>query len=297
MMANQFYLDWHANFNDWTVVCGVAGIEDILRSLDARNGQADPCPQCNNRPGAIKDPVPAVTLTDQSATGPCWSSPEWGVSTDACSVIDRRDHSIADEQNTPLVEYDCGIASSRDPDRYGRGSTARPVSVIDCQRIVGGASVPVRASRRKAVRPMPTIAAASTTLRTARAPTTRYVRSAIGTYSLRKVSMSPAAIVCTSVKPRTTSGPAAHAGPQMPPNATGGAPCTSTHRPDPSPKPTPDRRIRCRRSPPAGLPGNRAGIARAVLIGRRQSNRADQRTDRTRDHATVTGGPDPAWHR
>lgn len=35
---------------------------------------------------------------------------KWGGFYRRTLVIDRRDHSIIDEQNTPLVEYHCGIA-------------------------------------------------------------------------------------------------------------------------------------------------------------------------------------------
>ena len=111
MMANQFYLDWHANYNDWTVVCGVAGIEGILRSLDAGTAEGRPMSAVQQQQArAIQDPLPAVTLTDRSATVAMLVFTKWGGFYRRTLVIDRRDHSITDEQNTPLVEYDCGIA-------------------------------------------------------------------------------------------------------------------------------------------------------------------------------------------
>lgn len=111
MMANQFYLDWHANYNDWTVVCGVDGIEGILRSLGAGTSGGRPMsPAQEQQARVIQDPLPDVMLTDQSATVTMLVFTKWGGFYRRTLVIDRRDHSIIDEQNTPLVEYHCGIA-------------------------------------------------------------------------------------------------------------------------------------------------------------------------------------------
>lgn len=111
MMANQFYLDWHAHYNDWTVVCGLDGIEGILRSLDVDTSSGRPMSTLQKQQArAIHDPLPSVTLTDRSANVAMLVFTKWGGFYRRTLVIDRQDHSITDDQNTPLVEYDCGIA-------------------------------------------------------------------------------------------------------------------------------------------------------------------------------------------
>lgn len=86
MMANQFHLDWHANYNDWTVVCGIDGIEGIFRSLDVGTSGGRPLSTVQKQQArAIEDPLPGVTLTDRSATSPCLSSPSGAASTGAPS--------------------------------------------------------------------------------------------------------------------------------------------------------------------------------------------------------------------
>lgn len=108
--ANQFYLDWHANYNDWQVVCDRDAIEDVIRSLDdARPGR--PMTDAQQQAArAITDPAPSVVLDDTSATVTMLVFTKWGGFYRRTLTINRSDHAIVDESNRPLVEYDCGIA-------------------------------------------------------------------------------------------------------------------------------------------------------------------------------------------
>ena len=38
MLAGQFYLDWHANYSDWQVLCGKDDIEEIIQSFSDEDG-------------------------------------------------------------------------------------------------------------------------------------------------------------------------------------------------------------------------------------------------------------------
>lgn len=109
--ANQFYLDWHANYNDWQVVCGIEDVEEIIQSLDDAGFPGRPMTAQQQRDArAIANPQPAVVTDAGTATVTMLVFTKWGGFHRRTLVIDRATHSILDEQDQPLVEYDCGIA-------------------------------------------------------------------------------------------------------------------------------------------------------------------------------------------
>lgn len=111
MTANQFYLDWHANYNDGQVVCGIEDVDEIIQSLDDDGFPGRPMTtqqQWDAR--AIANPQPGVVTDAGTATVTMVVFTKWGGFYRRTLVIDRATHSILDEQDRPLVEYDCGIA-------------------------------------------------------------------------------------------------------------------------------------------------------------------------------------------
>ena len=107
--ANQFYLDWHAKYNDWQVLCNTADIEDVIRSLDEKSfGQPMTSAQ-QQAARAIPDPQPSVVLSDKTATVTMLVFTKWGGFYRRTLTINRADHSIADKHDESLVEYDCGV--------------------------------------------------------------------------------------------------------------------------------------------------------------------------------------------
>jgi hypothetical protein len=110
MLANQFYLDWHANYNDWQVLCGQDDVEAIVQSLDSKDAFGIPLTAKQKRQArAIEDTQPSVELTDETAIIKMLVFTKWGGFYRRTLTIRRADHSIVDEQDEPLVEYDCGI--------------------------------------------------------------------------------------------------------------------------------------------------------------------------------------------
>jgi hypothetical protein len=110
MLANQFYLDWHANYNDWQVLCGQDDVEAIVQSLDSKGAFGIPLTAKQKRQArAIEDPQPSVELTDETAIVKMLVFTKWGGFYRRTLTIRRADHSFVDEQDEPLVEYDCGI--------------------------------------------------------------------------------------------------------------------------------------------------------------------------------------------
>ena len=108
--ANQFYLDWHANYNDWRVLCSTADVEDVIRSLGERSFGRPMTPAQQQAARAIPDPQPSVVLSDKSAMVTMLVFTKWGGFYRRTLTINRADHSIVDEHDQPLVEYDCGVA-------------------------------------------------------------------------------------------------------------------------------------------------------------------------------------------
>ena len=110
MLAGQFYLGWHANYNDWQVLCGTDDIEGIIQDFSNEDGFGIPMTSSQKRRArAIETPQPSVTMTDETATVKMLVFTKWGGFYRRTLTIRRADHFILDEQDEPLVEYECGI--------------------------------------------------------------------------------------------------------------------------------------------------------------------------------------------
>ena len=110
MLANQFYLDWHANYNDWRVMCGKDNVEKIIQSFEVKDSFGIQMTAAQKRQArAIDNPQPSVELSAETATVRMLVFTKWGGFYRRTLTIRRSDHSIVAEQDEPLVEYDCGI--------------------------------------------------------------------------------------------------------------------------------------------------------------------------------------------
>ena len=110
ILANQFYLDWHANYNDWQVLCGQDDIEKVIEPTSDEDGFGIPMTASQKRQArAIKETQPSVVLTDTTATVKMLVFTKWGGFYLRELTIDRASNRIIDEQDIPQVEYDCGI--------------------------------------------------------------------------------------------------------------------------------------------------------------------------------------------
>ena len=111
MTANQFYLDWHANYNDWRILCDSRDVEEVIGSLQTGSSPGRPMTsQQQQAARSIQNPEPSVVLGDDTATVSMLVFTKWGGFYRRTITIARADHAILDEQDRPLVDYDCGIA-------------------------------------------------------------------------------------------------------------------------------------------------------------------------------------------
>ena len=110
IMARQFYLDWHANYNDTVIVCNDNDVDAIVEDInDGEFGiPFDMSQQMKIR--GMKDIEPLVKMNDDTALVELIMFTKWGGFYRLTYTINRSfPHAITDVQQENLVSYDCGI--------------------------------------------------------------------------------------------------------------------------------------------------------------------------------------------
>ena len=110
IMARQFYLDWHANYNDTVIVCNDNDVDAIVEDInDGEFGiPFDMSQQMKIR--GMKDIEPLVKMNDDTALVELIMFTKWGGFYRLTYTINRSfPHAITDVQQENLVTYDCGI--------------------------------------------------------------------------------------------------------------------------------------------------------------------------------------------
>lgn len=111
IMANQFYLYWHANYNDYEIVCNRDDLNDIVSRISSGDfGIAmDPVQQARAR--ALQNIEPTVSLNEGTATVQFMTFTKWGGFYRETYTISRAyPHRIVDIKQDNVVPYDCGVA-------------------------------------------------------------------------------------------------------------------------------------------------------------------------------------------
>jgi len=109
VMASQFYLFWHANYNDYQIVCDAEDVEAII--ADAGDGDMG-LPMSEEAQEAARQlqVEPVVTWTPDVAQVEVVLFTRWGGFARWTFTISREfPHTIQDITSETLVEYDCGI--------------------------------------------------------------------------------------------------------------------------------------------------------------------------------------------
>lgn len=110
IMADQFYLVWHANYDDTEIICNREGIDAIV--VDINDG--DFGIEFNNEQmkqiRSMNNIEPLVKLTDTTAIVEIITFSKWGGFYRMTYTIDRNfPHIIIDVQEDNIIPYDCGI--------------------------------------------------------------------------------------------------------------------------------------------------------------------------------------------
>lgn len=110
IMARQFYLFWHANYNDTEIVCNRQEVNDIVERVSSGDfGYAmDLGEQTKAR--AMKNIEPVVNLKGDVATVEFITFTKWGGFYRETYTISRSvPHIILDVKQQNVVPYDCGV--------------------------------------------------------------------------------------------------------------------------------------------------------------------------------------------
>lgn len=109
MMGDQFYLYWHANYNDTEIIASRERLQALVDSLSedeppfALSGK-------QQRAALRINPAPAVTIEEDLVTVRVVWFTKWGGFFETIYTIDPDiPHRVIDLQSENLVEYDCGI--------------------------------------------------------------------------------------------------------------------------------------------------------------------------------------------
>jgi len=106
IMGGQFYLHWHAGYNDDTVVCDSSGLEMILSEIDYMYAS-----EYSSVPDEARslDIEPVVALEDRTVLVEVIYFTKWGGFKQASYIISRDfPHTVLNEEHETLVPYDCG---------------------------------------------------------------------------------------------------------------------------------------------------------------------------------------------
>lgn len=110
IMANQFYLFWHANYNDTEIICNSEDVNGVIASVNSGDfgNKFDLAQQAKAR--AMKDIEPVVSLTGDAANVEIITFTNWGGFYRLTYTISRSfPHIITDIKQENLVPYDCGV--------------------------------------------------------------------------------------------------------------------------------------------------------------------------------------------
>ena len=109
IMANQFYLVWHANYNDLLIVCDKDAANEIVDDTNSHDFgmKFDLAQQAQVR--ALTNVEPVVKLTADSAIVEIVTFTKWGGFFKRTYTISRSFPHDVDVKDENLVEYDCGI--------------------------------------------------------------------------------------------------------------------------------------------------------------------------------------------
>lgn len=110
IMARQFYLYWHANYNDSEIVCNRSEVNDIVARFSSGDfGYAMDLGQ-QTKARTLKNIEPTVNLTGDVAKVQFITFTKWGGFYRETYTIRREfPHMIIDIQQQNVVPYDCGI--------------------------------------------------------------------------------------------------------------------------------------------------------------------------------------------
>lgn len=110
LMANQFYLFWHANSNDTQIICNRQQLYDVVKQVSSGDfGNAMEAEQ-QAKARTLRNIVPIVRLAGDVAIVEIVTFTKWGGFYRLTYTISREvPHTILDLQRENILPYDCGV--------------------------------------------------------------------------------------------------------------------------------------------------------------------------------------------
>ena len=107
IMGSQFYLDWHANYNDTRIVCDTAALESLLDEIGSVGNEMGAADQARAR---RIDLEPVILVGEAAVQVQIVTFTKWGGFFRETYSLERPfPYTILDVQAEALVAYDCGI--------------------------------------------------------------------------------------------------------------------------------------------------------------------------------------------
>lgn len=109
LMGSQYYLYWHADYNDSQIVCDKTGVTDIVASLNGDFGYRISLAS-RVRAALLKDVGPSVNIGEQTVEVRFVTFTRWGGFYQETYTLSRSmPHTIKDVEEKNLVPYECGV--------------------------------------------------------------------------------------------------------------------------------------------------------------------------------------------
>jgi hypothetical protein len=110
IMADQFYLYWHANYNDTEIICNRQQIYDVVAQVSSGDFGNPMEPDQQAKARTLKNIMPAVRLAGDTAVVEIVTFTKWGGFFRMTYTISREvPHKILDIKQENILPYDCGI--------------------------------------------------------------------------------------------------------------------------------------------------------------------------------------------
>lgn len=107
VMANQFYLFWHANYNDLTIICDTESLETLVSQPDDFGNDL---PRDVQRAARALDPAPALETGRDTVKVELLTFSKWGGFGRLTYKFSRElPHRVEAREGEILVPYDCGV--------------------------------------------------------------------------------------------------------------------------------------------------------------------------------------------
>jgi hypothetical protein len=109
VLGEQFYLWWHANYNDWRIICEPSRIDTIVEQV-LNSGYEEGIPEDFAEKARALDTLPVIEYAGDTVKVSVLIFTDWGGFKRLTFTV-KRDypHTITDYQSETLIEYDCGI--------------------------------------------------------------------------------------------------------------------------------------------------------------------------------------------